>query len=325
MKIISKIFQRLYLFKIFRPCCLPLMLLFALVGHPQSINFTSEDITINENIDGTLLTPSTNDKIPLAIIIPGSGPTDRNGNQNFLKNNSLKKLAESLSNNGIATFRFDKRIVKQIHRGNVDNNIKFEDFVTDVQAIVKFFAKSDSFSQLILIGHSQGSLVAFLADSEDVNAIVSISGAGQSMDKVLLEQITKIAPGLSDEAEETLKILKSGQTTSNYPQPLQSVFNYDLQPFMISWMKYEPKLIISQIERPILIINGTKDLQVSVEEANTLAEAAPNSKLHIIEGMNHIMFTIEGDDLVNSKSYNESSHPINSELIDIIQKFIFSN
>ena len=301
-----------------------ILILFQCFVWSQNPKIIEEDLTINENIDGTLLIPNTNTKVPLAIIIPGSGPTDRNGNQNFLKNNSLKKLAEALTASDIATFRFDKRIVKQIHRGNVDSNIKFEDFVIDVKSIIKYFAKNPAFTKIILIGHSQGSLVALLADNDEVDGIISISGAGQSIDKVLLEQISKMAPGLSDEAEATLKILKSGQTTTNYPQPLQSVFNYDLQPFMISWIKYDPVKEITNIDKPILVINGTKDLQVSISEAKMLDEAAPNSQIKIIEGMNHIMFTIDGDDLVNSKSYNESSHAINQELIELIQKFIFS-
>ena len=100
--------------------------------------FTEKEIPINKFIDGTLLLPKMDDP-PLAIIIAGSGPTDRDGNQNFLKSNSLKKLAEGLTSNGIATFRYDKRIVKQIRQGDVDPNMMFDDFVTDAIAVVDFF------------------------------------------------------------------------------------------------------------------------------------------------------------------------------------------
>jgi len=92
-------------------------------GFSQEKTYNEEDLSITKWIDGTLLSPKASEKPSLAIIIAGSGPTNRNGNQNFLKNNSLKKLAEGLSNYGIATFRYDKRIVKQIRQGNVDKDI----------------------------------------------------------------------------------------------------------------------------------------------------------------------------------------------------------
>ena len=105
--------------------------------------FLSSELSITKWIDGTLLIPEQNEANKLAIIIAGSGPTDRNGNQNFLINNSLKKLAEELTNNGIATFRYDKRIVKQIRQGNVDNNIKFDDFINDASDVITHFKTSN--------------------------------------------------------------------------------------------------------------------------------------------------------------------------------------
>ena len=108
-------------------------------GFSQEANYSAEDISVNPFIDGTLLKPNSKDKPKLAILIAGSGPTDRNGNQNFLKNNSLKKLAESLSSQGIATFRYDKRVVKQIKTGNIDKNTMFDDFVKDAISVIEYF------------------------------------------------------------------------------------------------------------------------------------------------------------------------------------------
>src|SRR5690606_4718885 len=99
--------------------------------------FIEKELSISKFIDGTLLTPTHSKGNTLAILIAGSGPTDRNGNQNFLRNNSLKKLAETLSRNGIATFRYDKRVVKQIKQGTVDKNISFDDFIDDAIAVIE--------------------------------------------------------------------------------------------------------------------------------------------------------------------------------------------
>ena len=151
--------------------------------------FIAEDISINQFIDGTLLTPTTIDKPSLTIIIGDSGPIDRNGNQNFQKNNSIKKLAEGLANNGIATFRYDKRIVKQIRKGRVDKNISFNDFVSDAVSIIDYFNEKSTFKNIYVIGHGQGSLVGMLASKEHIAGFISIAGSGKSIDQVILEQI----------------------------------------------------------------------------------------------------------------------------------------
>ena len=288
----------------------------------QELAFTSKDLTINEFIDGTLLVPNDIEKPNLAIIIAGSGPTDRNGNQNLLKNNSLKKLAERLSKEGVATFRYDKRIVKQIRRGNVDMNIRFADFITDAISVLKYFKNSDVFNKVYIIGHSQGSLVGLVASKEGADGFISLAGAGKPIDDVIIDQVTATAPIFTEDTKRVFSIMKEGKTTTDFPQALTSIFNLEVQPFMISWMAYNPQDEIKTLDIPILIVNGTKDLQVSEDEAKLLHSANENSTLTIIEKMNHILVPIEGDTLENSKSYNESSRAISTELVKTITNFI---
>lgn len=287
----------------------------------QTDNFKSQDLTISEHIDGILLELSNDKATNLAIIIAGSGPTDRNGNQNFMKSNSLKSLAEALTKHNIATFRYDKRVVKQILNGKVDSNIMFDDFVSDAQSIVDYFNEKNTYKNIVVIGHSQGSLVGMLASSK-ADAFISLAGAGQDISMVITEQVGKTAPFFIEETKRVFGVLKSGKTTTDYSPALASLFNIDLQPFMMNWMQYNPAEIISSLEIPVLIVNGTKDLQVSVEEAKLLNEALPKSEIVIINNMNHVLFTIDGDDLENAKSYNEGFRKINPELITTITTFI---
>lgn len=300
--------------------------LLASVAFSQEKLFSEADISINKWIDGTLLTSVNNDskKPTLAIIIAGSGPTDRNGNQNFLKNNALKKLAENLTNKGISTFRYDKRIVKQIRKGDVDKDLMFDDFVSDATDVINYFKEKETYSKIYVIGHSQGSLVGMLAAKENADGFISLAGAGQNIGDVIVDQVTKMAPKLGEEAQKVVDKLKKGETTTEYPQALSSVFSIDIQPFMINWMQYNPTEIISELKIPVLIVNGTKDLQVSEEEAQLLKDANEDAELKIIENMNHVLFNIEGDDLENSKSYNEAFRPISTELIESIVEFIGS-
>jgi pimeloyl-ACP methyl ester carboxylesterase len=288
----------------------------------QDKTYASQDVSINKLIDGTLLTPNAVIKPNLVIIIAGSGPTDRDGNQNFLKSDNLKKLAQGLTAKNIATFRYDKRIVKQIRRGNVDSNMLFDDFVTDATSVIDYFKKTQQYNAIYVAGHSQGSLVGLLAAKDKADGFISLAGAGQSIDNVIIEQVTKTAPMFTEDTKRVFAILKKGKTTTDYPQALGSIFNKDVQPFISNWMSYDPKEEIKKLEMPILIINGTKDLQVSEGEAKLLHDAVPKSTLTIIEKMNHILVPIDGDSLENSKSYNEAFRKLSPELLEAIVSFV---
>ena len=87
-------------------------------------------------------------------------------------------------------------------------------------------------------------------------------------------------------------------------------------------MRYDPLLEIKKLEMPVLVVNGTKDLQVNVDEAKLLNEAAKNSELKLIDKMNHVLFIIEGDDQENAKSYNDHAGKVSEELITDIIAFI---
>ncbi|MEL0643576.1 alpha/beta hydrolase [Olleya sp. Ti.3.14] len=288
----------------------------------QDVTFTSKDIVVNKHINGTLLTPLHDDKPTLAIIIAGYGPNDRDGNQNFLKTNNIKKLAIGLTNSGIATFRYDKRIVKQIRQNNVDPNLSFDDFITDASTVLDYFKNLNLYNKIYIIGHDQGSLIGMLAAKDKASGFISIAGAGQTIDNVIIEQIEKTAPQFTEDTKRVFTILKTGKTTLDYPEALTSIFNIETQRFFMSWMKHNPIDIMGTLNIPTLVINGTKDLQVSETEALLLKEAASDASITIIKNMNHVMVTIEGDDLENSKSYNESHRPLADGLLTSIITFI---
>ena len=163
-----------------------------------------------------------------------------------------------------------------------------------------------------------------LAAKDKADGFISLAGAGNNIGDVLVEQVSKMAPKLGEETQRVVTILKTGQTTKDYPAPLASLFGPKLQPFMINWMTYNPTDVLKTLDMPILLINGTKDLQVSVAEAELLKAANKKATLVIIENMNHILFEIEGDDLENSKSYNESFRQLSSQLLKSITDFIKS-
>lgn len=303
-----------------RPFLLLFMLL-ASLGYGQEVTYPETSIRISRWIDGSLIDPNSGSN-QLAILIGGSGPTDRDGNQNFLKTNNLKKLAQELAKNDISTFRYDKRIVKQIKMNAVDPHITFDDFASDAIEVINYFKTQQKFENIYIIGHSQGSLIGMLAAQQNVAGLISVAGAGQAIDAVVIEQVEKTAPMFSEETKRVFDVLRSGKTTTDYPPALASIFDSSVQEFMMSWMKHDPVEIIKKLDVPILIINGTKDLQVSVAEAELLHEASATSELKVIENMNHVLFIIHGDDQENAKSYNDPNGKVSEELIKEIVAFI---
>ena len=284
--------------------------------------FTETELSINQHIEGTLLTPTDTESSPLIIFIGGSGPTDRDGNQSFMKNDMLKKLAVNLSNNGISTFRYDKRIVKQIRTNTIDKNISFDDFITDAKSVIDYFAPN--YKTIVIAGHSQGSLVGLLALDQNVSGFISLAGAGKTIDQILIEQISKTAPMFLNESKRVIAVLKAGKTTSDYPVALSSIFNLEVQAFMANWMQYDPVEEIRKQSVRSLIINGDKDLQVGIPEAELLYSAATKGELVVVKKMNHILVKIEGDDLENMKSYNQSEIELAEEVTDSILAFVIS-
>ena len=267
----------------------------------QEKNYNTTLVGIDEEIQGTLLSPKKRNNTPLAILIAGSGPTDRDGNQAHLKNNSLKYLAEGLAEKEISVFRYDKRIIAQMNKGTVqEDKLTFEDGVNDALLVVNYFKKK--YKNIIIIGHSEGALIGILvAQKTPVSKLISLSGAGSN--------------------SATLILLKKGEQIENISPYLAPVFRKSVQPYLISWFKYDPTKEITKIKIPVFIIQGTNDLQVERKEAQLLKEAQPKAQLLFVEGMNHILKEVKTIE-ENQQSYLKPDIPTSPKLIEAIAQFI---
>ena len=299
-------------------------ILFSSASFGQDI--IAQDLIISDYVEGTLLSPNSKTNT-LAIIIPGSGPTDRDGNQNFAKNNSLKFLAQDLSNNGIATFRYDKRALTMLKRGANEKKIKqvrFDDFVSDAQKVVSYFSIRKRYDKIYIIGYDQGSLVGMLAATENVHGLISIAGQAKAIDQIILEQIGMMgANDLVESAKKTFEIMKTGKVDKNFNPGLANIFNLDVQPFIMNWISYSPTEELAKLNIPTLIINGTNDIQVSTTEAELLKKASNNAKLVLIENMNHVFKIVASkDSQENTKTYNMPLLKNTPELAEKIISFI---
>jgi pimeloyl-ACP methyl ester carboxylesterase len=275
---------------------------------------------------GSLLLPKSDTPVPVVLIISGSGPTDRDGNNtDGGRNDSLKRLAWVLAKHNIASVRYDKRGVAASLAATPDErNLSVEAYVTDAEAWGRKLKSDPRFSQLILLGHSEGALIATLAaPSVDAAGLISLSGSARPIDQVLRQQLSnQLPPALMQRSNELLDSLKAGHTDNNVPPPLQGIFRPSVQPYLISLFRQDPAAAFARLKMPALIIQGSNDIQVGVGDAKLLKAAKPDAELALIEGMNHVMRIVPNDVKRQLASYKDPQLPLAAELGTRILGFI---
>lgn len=293
--------------------------------------FRESDIVLTTStgqIHGTLLIPGNVKKPPLVIIIAGSGPTDRNGNSPLgVQSNTYKMLAENMAKNSIASLRFDKRgIAKSQPAMKSESELLFETYINDVNEWVSLMKSDKRFSSIIITGHSEGSLIGMVAARQsEVDGFISVSGSGKPADILLKEQLEKqLPPELMNESNKILDSLKNGKKVTKVNPLFVALYRPSVQPYMISWLKYDPAKEISKLKMPVLIIQGTTDIQVTLNDAGLLSAAKPDAKLVIIENMNHVLKECDSDVQKNMETYKNQTLPLKPGLIEEIVGFIKS-
>lgn len=275
---------------------------------------------------GSLLLPQSAKPVPVVLIIAGSGPTDRNGNSaEGARNNSLKRLAWVLARHNIASVRYDKRGVAASLKATPDErNLTLDAYVADAVAWGKSLKADPRFGPLIVLGHSEGALVAALAAPElDPAGVISLSGSARPVDQVIRQQLADhLPPALLLRSNQILDRLKAGQVDADVPDPLQGIFRPSVQPYLISLFRADPAAAFARLNMPALIVQGTTDLQVGVADAKKLKQAKPDAELAVIPGMNHVMRIVPNDVKQQLSSYNNPQLPLADALGRRLVSFI---
>ncbi|WP_371049486.1 alpha/beta hydrolase [Pseudomonas fluorescens] len=275
---------------------------------------------------GSLLLPKSEQPVPVVLIISGSGPTDRDGNNpDGGRNDSLKRLAWMLAKHNIASVRYDKRGVAASLAATPDErNLSVEAYVADAQAWGRKLKDDPRFGPLILLGHSEGALIASLAAPHvDAAAVISISGTARPVDQVLREQLARsLPPPLMLRSNQLIDSLKAGKTDDNVPTPLQVIFRPSVQPYLISLFRQDPAAAFAQLKMSALIVQGSHDIQVGVDDARQLKAAKPDAELALIDGMNHVLRIVPNDVKRQLASYKDPQLPLAAELGTRILGFI---
>jgi pimeloyl-ACP methyl ester carboxylesterase len=280
--------------------------------------------TTTGTLHGAVDLPAGRGPFPVVISIAGSGPTDRDGNQPNFKNDSLKMLGQALAARGIAVLRYDRRGIGQSKMPTLkEEDLRFDMLVDDVAGWIRLMRKDKRFGHVGVMGHSEGALVGLLAAKrERVDAYVSLAGAGRKAAEILRKQLGRnLPPALHDQAFPIVAELEAGHTVANIPKELASLFRPSVQPYLISYFKYDPALELGGLLAPTLIVQGTTDLQETVEDAKRLAAGSKNAQLLIVEDMNH---TLKHATTLPEQqaAYFDPSVPLSKSLADDVAKFL---
>jgi pimeloyl-ACP methyl ester carboxylesterase len=290
----------------------------------------SSEITVpgpRGNLAGSLIEAGKG--APMVLIIPGSGPTDRDGNNSVGQSGTYRLLAEALGTRGISTVRIDKRGMFGSRAAVADpNKVTIADYVTDVRAWVWKLRGEDSGSCVWLLGHSEGSIVAMSAAQkpDGICGVISVSGSGRKLGDTLRAQLRANpanAPLLGS-ALSILDRLEKGQKVpdADVPPPLAPLFRAEVQDYLANLLAQEPAKLAAGLTVPLLIVQGETDLQTGVEDADLLAKAQPRAKLALIPGVNHVLKTAPSDRAANIATYRDPALPIAPAVVEAVAEFV---
>jgi len=296
-----------------------------MIGLVSAFAWTEKQVA-SADLHGTLMLPDGEGPVPAVLMLAGSGPVDRDGNLPGFTNNSLILLAQGLAARGIASLRIDKRgIAASRAAGPNEADLRFDDYVRDAVAWLAVLRAEPRAGKLFLLGHSEGALVATLAAQRvDVAGLVLLAGAGEPAGDAVARQLADgHAPAAVQEASKRIAArLAAGEMVQDVPLQLAPLYRPSVQAYVASWFALDPVRELGRTTCPVLIVQGTTDLQVGVTDAHKLQAARADAKLVLIEGMNHVLKDAPAERTANLQTYGAPALPLAAALVPAIADFI---
>jgi pimeloyl-ACP methyl ester carboxylesterase len=289
----------------------------------SDFSFTTAGLTLR----GTLTLPATPGPWPAAVIIAGSGPTDRNGNSAAgVGANTYGQLAAALAARGIATLRYDKRGLPSSTGTFAMATTTLHDFAADATAAARALAARDDVSKVVLAGHSEGGMLAMLAAraGAPVAGLVLIAAAGRDATTILREQLARqLPPELLAQFDTAWAGYVADSGTYRAPPALQSPFLPVNRRFIQSWQAIDPVALLRSIAVPTIVVQGETDVQVTPADARALGGARSDVRVVLLPGVNHVLKASNGATAqAQMVAYTDPSLPLGPGVVDAIATWI---
>lgn len=268
---------------------------------------------------------------PVVLLIPGSGPTDRDGNSPMgIRAASYRLLAEGLAAEGITTVRVDKRGMFGSAAAIANpNDVTIADYVVDVQSWTDVIRELTGAECVWLLGHSEGGIVALSAAQENTGicGLILAAAPGRPLDVILEEQLRANPANahIFEEASGALAELKAGNRVdvSEMNPAIQRFLNPDVQDFLIDIMRIDPAVLAANIEMPVLILQGDRDQQVTMSDAEALHAAQPNAQLVRLPDTNHLFKRVTSNDRSEDmRTFSDPDLPLVPGIVEAIAEFV---
>ena len=277
------------------------------------------------------------DPVPAVVLVHGSGST--NMDEKIFKNTPFKDIAEGLAARGIAAIRYDKRSF--VYPRKLVQNISFtvrEETIEDAilaAAMLREDPRIDK-DKVFIAGHSMGGMLAPRIDVEggDFAGLIIMAGTPRRLEDVMLEQFDTIANSYKGLTAYLVKKQSAGLS-----RKLEGVYEMDDEKAKgikvmggtraYYWKEMGEKDVpsyIAKTQKPMLVIQGAKDAQVSVEhdfnEYEKLLEGRDNVYFRLYPDLNHLFMKSVYSDLKNMKKEYKIPGKVEACVLDDIAAFI---
>lgn len=305
-------------------------LIATVVGLAASPTAIAETITIEGPtgpLSGTRIAAGDG---PMAIIIPGSGPVDRDGNGPTvgLATDAYRLLAEALAAEGVGTVRIDKRgFFGSAAAAPNPEDVTIAGYADDVLAWAEA-VRRDGQACVWLVGHSEGALVALKSAErapERLCGLVLLTAPGRPIGALMRVQFAAnpaTAP-FSAALDRVIAEIEAGRPVAPeaIPPQVAPLFRPGLQPFMRDLFSHDPGALAAAFDGPILSISGGRDAQVGPEDAARLAAHQPALESVTLPQMTHVLKLAETDAAAMA-TYSEPGLPLHAALAPTIARFL---
>jgi hypothetical protein len=303
--------------------------------------FWEEDVYFESGgyrLAGTVSVPKGQGPWPGVVISGGSGPQDRDGNSKLLHLSIYKRLAHFLSEHGFVVLRFDKRNVGE-SEGNF-NAVRLEDYVGDLTAAARFLAEQDYVDpeRIGLIGHSEGGIIAPIVAArhpELIRALVLMAAPGRTLDKVILDQVRWSAEQQGIRGAELEELIAEEedffkQVLANEEETVLSFKGQRVPAALLlkDEFLHDPLETIAQVRCPVLILQGGKDVSVTIRDAELLAAALQQAghtayELKIFHKLDHLFMPVEGEK--NIEVYQDATREFGPKFLNTLLRWMKVN